>query len=181
MHRLARRLVKACILSFAAAAALPCAARSDAIEDSRIPGHWQGVSAEFSAAVDLDSAGRLTGTVSGPGMSGCAFVGLIPPALAILNQDGFFVATGPEVMVNCADATLNVTYIAFVEATPEALTLRFISALPDGRGAFIVRSMTRDDAREAKAGMWQSPNESGWGLSVVTGDTDAHIPFVVLF
>jgi hypothetical protein len=186
MHRILRSFLAACAVLPATIASLPCVAqltRSDIIVDSRIPGHWQGTTAAFAAAVDLEATGQLTGSVSGPGMSGCRFAGLIPPALAVLNQEGFFVAAGPELMVGCADATLNVTYIAFVEATPENFLLRFISALPDGRGAFTVSGMTRTgaDAREAKAGMWQTPGENGWGLSVVIGDTSARIPFVVLF
>jgi hypothetical protein len=153
----------------------------DLIADPRIPGHWQGTSGAVSASVDLDSIGRLTGSVSGPGMDGCKFVGLIPPALAILNEQGFFVGAGPEVMLNCADATLNVTYVALVEVTPEAFTLRFVSPLDGEKGAFIVRGMTQFDARDGNAGMWQTQNESGWGLSLQLGGTDARIPFVVLF
>lgn len=154
--------------------------RPDTIEDTRIPGHWHGTSGDFSAVIDLDSGGRITGSVSGPGMDGCVFGAAVPPALAI-NQQGNFAGAGVGLMRRCADATLDVTYVVLLEATPQALTLRFVSALPDERGAFIVRGMTRDDAREVKAGMWQSPNESGWGLSIVTGDTEARTPFVVLF
>jgi hypothetical protein len=180
MHRFARSLVSACMCLVAMAASLPSSARSDTIEDSRIPGRWHGTSGDFGTVIDLDPGGRVTGSVSGPGMSGCTFGAAIPPALA-LNQQGAFAGAGVALMGACADATLNVTYAVLLEAMPDTLTLRFVSGLPDQRGAFIVRRMTRDDPREAKAGMWQSPKESGWGVSIVAGGTDERIPFVVLF
>jgi hypothetical protein len=152
-----------------------------------IPGHWEGTSAEVHASLDLAADGSFAGTVSGPGLQGCTFKARIAPAQAFDNDADSFNGLALGSMSGCADATLNKSYLAFLGATPDEMSFSFIR-LDNERELFALEGMTRTagvaltgGAREAKAGMWNSPLGSGWGMSLVTGKTAARTPFVVLY
>ena len=157
------------------------------ILDSRLPGHWQGSAGNVSAGLGLTRIGGISGTVTGPGLSGCKFAGSIPPAGAFENDEGAFLGIGAARMTACSDATRNRTYAVLLGATPQSLSFAFID-ISDESELFSVEGMTRSAllgvtpaSRGATAGMWYVPNESGWGLSLTLGLTTAKIPFVVLY
>ena len=152
-----------------------------------IPGHWDGTSDGVHASLDLAVDGSFNGSVSGPGLSGCAFKGQLRPREAFDNDADSFSGLTLGTMSGCADATLNTSYVAFIGATPEVMSISFIR-VSDERSVFEVEGMTRMSgavsvgaSAVARAGMWYVPNESGWGLSLTLGATVVRIPFVVLY
>jgi hypothetical protein len=160
------------------------AASLSRIADARIPGHWHGTQGAWSATIDLDARGAFSGTVSGPDIVNCSIGGSITTAST--NVQGSFQGEGDVSMSGCFRDWV---YSARLIATPERLTLSIydMQACCDQGQLVYVEGMARTaslgasaDAREAKAGMWNSPLGSGWGLSVVIGKTAQRTPFVVL-
>jgi len=179
-----RRALSAAALSLLCAfAAAPAAAQ---IVAAGIPGHWEGTSdTGFGVTLDLLGDGTLTGTLSGPGLTGCVFDGSVPPSGAVQNDASAYDAFGLVLVFGCADRTVDAPGLALVRATPGELSFT-IEIGTNGAARFVEGMRRTGDAnttglRQLKGGMWSSAGESGWGLSVALGGTAERTPFAVLF
>ena len=154
------------------------------IVDARIPGHWQGTQGGWTATLDLTAQGQISGTLNGPNVVNCTFTASI--SWGIANVQGSFHGRGGVTMSGCFE---DGWWEILLVATPDSLYFSIFDPQDDDGSDFVgIGGMTHTagvgasaDAREAKAGMWNSPLGSGWGLSLVTGKTAQRTPFVVLY
>jgi hypothetical protein len=186
MHRRVRSLASTCAFLLCLFLSLPGAASFSGIVDPGIPGRWHGTQGGWTVTLDLAMGGWFSGSVSGPDVANCTFSGQV--STASRNIQGKFDGTGTDVQFR--GCFRDWQYSVRITATPASLAFEAWDPQDPGfdpTDLVDVGGMTRTasvggsaDAREAKAGMWNSP-PGGWGLSLVTGKTPQRTPFVVLY
>lgn len=143
---------------------------------------------------ELDTEGNFTASIaSSNGADGCTF-----STNALLSRfvsgAGVLVATGYGQMIGCASAEfaslgsvdisiqtlggvpqLSITLSPY---SPNNYSVVAIEGLIPKVGAEATGAASREHS--SMAGMWYSPTESGWGLSITVGGFPGQVPFIVL-